>query len=84
MPNFRMPIDQVFTIPGRGTVVVGTIETGTVVVGEQLRVGDREARCDGIERYRNLLPSAAAGDSVGILLGSLDAADAAGQVLTSS
>jgi elongation factor Tu len=79
-----MPIDQIFNIRGRGTVVVGTIETGTVVVGEQLRLGDRETRCDGIERYRDLPPSAAAGDSVGILLGSLDVADAAGQVLTSS
>lgn len=70
--GFRMPIEDVFTITGKGTVVTGRIEQGTVVVGDSLwltgKNGNMYVTVTGIERFRKILNSASAGDNVGILL----------------
>ena len=69
---FMMPIEDVFTITGRGTVVTGRVERGQIKVGEQVEiVGIRETRttvCTGVEMFRKLLDYAQAGDNVGLLL----------------
>jgi len=69
---FLMPIEDIFSISGRGTVVTGRIETGIVNVGDELEiVGIRETTkttCTGVEMFRKLLDSGEAGDNVGILL----------------
>ena len=69
---FLMPIEDVFSITGRGTVGTGRIERGIVKVGEDLEVvGIRETRktvCTGVEMFRKLLDTGEAGDNVGILL----------------
>jgi elongation factor Tu len=70
--DFLMPIEDVFTISGRGTVVTGRIETGIVNVGEEIEiVGIRETQkttCTGVEMFRKLLDQGQAGDNVGLLL----------------
>jgi elongation factor Tu len=69
---FLMPIEDIFSISGRGTVVTGRIETGVVNVGEEIEiVGIRDTAktiCTGVEMFRKLLDSGEAGDNVGILL----------------
>jgi elongation factor Tu len=69
---FLMPIEDVFTISGRGTVVTGRIERGIVKVGEEVEiVGIRETRkttVTGVEMFRKLLDEGRAGDNVGTLL----------------
>ena len=69
---FLMPIEDIFSISGRGTVVTGRIETGIVNVGDELEiVGIRDTSkttCTGVEMFRKLLDSGEAGDNVGILL----------------
>ena len=69
---FLMPIEDVFSIPGRGTVVTGRIERGVVNVGEEIEViGIRDTvktTCTGVEMFRKLLDRGEAGDNVGILL----------------
>ncbi len=69
---FLMPIEDVFSISGRGTVVTGRIEKGRVKVGEEIEiVGIRETMtttCTGVEMFRKLLDEGQAGDNVGILL----------------
>jgi len=69
---FLMPIEDVFSISGRGTVVTGRIERGTVNVGEEVEiVGLKETRkttCTGVEMFRKLLDQGEAGDNVGCLL----------------
>ena len=69
---FLMPIEDIFSISGRGTVVTGRIETGIVNVGDELEiVGIRDTTkttCTGVEMFRKLLDSGEAGDNVGILL----------------
>ena len=69
---FLMPIEDVFSISGRGTVVTGRIELGQVKTGEDLEiVGIRDTQktvCTGVEMFRKLLDSGEAGDNVGILL----------------
>jgi elongation factor Tu len=69
---FLMPVEDVFTITGRGTVVTGRIERGKVNVGDKIAiVGIREPRettCTGVEMFRKLLDSGMAGDNVGCLL----------------
>ena len=69
---FLMPVEDVFSISGRGTVVTGRIERGVVKVGEDLEiVGIRETQtttCTGVEMFRKLLDSGEAGDNVGLLL----------------
>ena len=69
---FLMPIEDVFSISGRGTVVTGRIERGLVKVGEEIEiVGIRpttKTTCTGVEMFRKLLDQGEAGDNVGILL----------------
>ena len=69
---FLMPIEDVFSISGRGTVVTGRIETGVVKVGEEIEiVGIRDTAkttCTGVEMFRKLLDQGEAGDNVGVLL----------------
>ncbi|VAX07169.1 Translation elongation factor Tu [hydrothermal vent metagenome] len=69
---FLMPIEDIFSISGRGTVVTGRIETGVVNVGEEIEiVGIRDTTktiCTGVEMFRKLLDSGEAGDNVGVLL----------------
>ena len=69
---FLMPVEDVFSISGRGTVVTGRIEQGTLKVGEEIDIlGIREPQkttCTGVEMFRKLLDSGEAGDNVGVLL----------------
>jgi elongation factor Tu len=69
---FIMPIEDVFSISGRGTVVTGRVERGIVKVGEELEiVGIKETAkttCTGVEMFRKLLDEGRAGDNVGVLL----------------
>ncbi|SCA55301.1 protein chain elongation factor EF-Tu, possible GTP-binding factor (duplicate of tufA) [Candidatus Terasakiella magnetica] len=83
---FLMPIEDVFSISGRGTVVTGRIETGISVVGDEVEVvGLRETQkttVTGIEMFRKLLDEAKAGDNAGVLLRGLKRDDVErGQVL---
>jgi elongation factor Tu len=70
---FLMPIEDVFSIKGRGTVVTGRVERGTVKIGDTLEIiGLREESmntvCTGVEMFHKLLDSGQAGDNVGVLL----------------
>ena len=66
-----MPVEDVFSISGRGTVVTGRIERGIVKVGEEIEiVGIKVSKnnCTGVEMFRKLLDEGQAGDNVGLLL----------------
>jgi len=69
---FLMPIEDVFSISGRGTVVTGRVERGIVKVGEEIEIVGLKATqktiCTGVEMFRKLLDEGRAGDNVGILL----------------
>ncbi len=69
---FLLPIEDVFSISGRGTVVTGRVERGIVKVGEEIEiVGIKETQkttCTGVEMFRKLLDEGQAGDNVGVLL----------------
>ena len=69
---FLMPVEDVFSISGRGTVVTGRVERGQIKVNEEVEiVGIRETRktvCTGVEMFRKVLDSGQAGDNVGLLL----------------
>jgi elongation factor Tu len=69
---FLMPIEDVFSISGRGTVVTGRIEKGIVKVGEEIEIvgikGTVKTTCTGVEMFRKLLDEGQAGDNVGVLL----------------
>ena len=84
---FLMPVEDVFTITGRGTVATGRVETGVLKVGEELEiVGLKEKPtktvCTGVEMFKKLLDSAQAGDNIGALLRGVQRADIErGQVL---
>jgi elongation factor Tu len=69
---FLMPVEDVFSISGRGTVVTGRIERGIVKVGEEIEVvgihNTLKSTCTGVEMFRKLLDQGQAGDNVGILL----------------
>ena len=73
---FLMPIEDVFSISGRGTVVTGRIERGVINVGDEIEiVGLRDTKksvCTGVEMFRKLLDRGEAGDNVGILLRGID------------
>jgi len=73
---FLMPIEDVFSISGRGTVVTGRIERGVVNVGEELEIigikDTRKTTCTGVEMFRKLLDRGEAGDNVGVLLRGID------------
>ena len=70
--SFLLPIEDVFSISGRGTVVTGRVESGIVKVGEEVEiVGIRDTvktTCTGVEMFRKLLDEGRAGDNVGVLL----------------
>ena len=83
---FLMPVEDVFSIKGRGTVATGRVERGIVKVNETLEiVGLRETRstvCTGVEMFRKLLDEGRAGDNIGVLLRGLNREDIErGQVL---
>ncbi|MCH9644516.1 MAG: elongation factor Tu [Gammaproteobacteria bacterium] len=69
---FLMPIEDVFSISGRGTVVTGRIERGQVKVGEEIEIvgikDTEKTTCTGVEMFRKLLDEGQAGDNVGVLL----------------
>jgi elongation factor Tu len=73
---FLMPVEDVFSIPGRGTVGTGRIERGVVHTGDKVDiVGIRETRgttCTGVEMFRKILDEGMAGDNVGLLLRGID------------
>jgi elongation factor Tu len=73
---FLLPVEDVFSIPGRGTVATGRIERGVIKVGEKIeRVGIKETvetTCTGVEMFRKILDQGEAGDNVGILLRGID------------
>jgi elongation factor Tu len=73
---FLMPIEDVFSISGRGTVVTGRIERGVINVGDEVEIiGIRDTKksiCTGVEMFRKLLDRGEAGDNVGILLRGID------------
>ena len=84
---FLMPIEDIFTIQGRGTVVTGRIERGEIKVNEEIEiVGIRETQktvCTGVEMFRKLLDEGKAGENVGILLRGTERDEVErGQVLT--
>ncbi|ASQ47225.1 elongation factor Tu [Legionella clemsonensis] len=70
--SFLLPIEDVFSISGRGTVVTGRVESGIIKVGEEVEiVGIRDTQkttCTGVEMFRKLLDEGRAGDNVGVLL----------------
>ena len=83
---FLMPIEDVFSISGRGTVVTGRVERGVITVGEEIEiVGIRDTQkttCTGVEMFRKLLDRGEAGDNVGALLRGVGREDVErGQVL---
>ncbi|MCF7940933.1 MAG: elongation factor Tu [Spirochaetia bacterium] len=83
---FLMPIEDIFSIQGRGTVVTGRIERGIVKVGEEIEiVGVKDTRktvCTGVEMFNKLLDEGQAGDNIGALLRGVDKKDVVrGQVL---
>ena len=83
---FLMPVEDVFSISGRGTVATGRVEQGVVKTGEELEiVGIRETKktvCTGVEMFRKLLDTGEAGDNIGALLRGVERTDIErGQVL---
>jgi elongation factor Tu len=83
---FLMPIEDVFSISGRGTVVTGRIERGIVKVGDEIEIvgikATTKTTCTGVEMFRKLLDSGEAGDNVGCLLRGVGREDVErGQVL---
>ncbi len=73
---FLMPIEDVFSISGRGTVVTGRIERGVVNVGDEISIvgikDTQKSTCTGVEMFRKLLDRGEAGDNVGVLLRGID------------
>ncbi len=83
---FLMPIEDVFSITGRGTVVTGKIEQGVVHTGDELEIvglkATQKTTCTGVEMFRKLLDEGQAGDNIGALLRGIDKEDVQrGQVL---
>jgi elongation factor Tu len=73
---FLMPVEDVFSISGRGTVATGRIERGVVKVGEEVEIvglrPNKKTVCTGVEMFRKLLDQGEAGDNVGLLLRGID------------
>ena len=73
---FLMPVEDVFSITGRGTVATGRIETGIVKVGDEVQIlglgADKKSVVTGVEMFRKLLDEGEAGDNVGLLLRGID------------
>ncbi|ABM61636.1 elongation factor Tu [Halorhodospira halophila] len=84
--DFLMPIEDVFSISGRGTVVTGRVERGVIKVGEEVEIvgitDTRKTTCTGVEMFRKLLDQGEAGDNIGALLRGIKRDDVErGQVL---
>jgi len=74
---FLMPVEDVFTITGRGTVATGRVERGTIKVGDEVQIvglteESRKTVATGVEMFRKLLDQAQAGDNIGVLLRGID------------
>ena len=74
---FLMPVEDVFSITGRGTVATGRVERGQVKVGDELQIvgikpETKKTVCTGVEMFRKLLDHAEAGDNIGVLLRGID------------
>src|ERR1041384_370835 len=71
-PSFRMTVADIFTIRGRGTVVTGRVESGTLNVGDEVQIlrqgSSKTTVVTGIEAFRKQLKQAQTGDNVGVLL----------------
>jgi elongation factor Tu len=69
---FLLPVEDVFSISGRGTVVTGRVERGVIKVGEEIEIvglkDTQKTTCTGVEMFRKLLDQGQAGDNVGVLL----------------
>jgi elongation factor Tu len=83
---FLMPIEDVFTITGRGTVVTGKVEQGVIHTGDEIEIvglkDTQKTTCTGVEMFRKLLDEGQAGDNIGALLRGIDKEDVQrGQVL---
>ena len=77
--SFIMPVEDVFSITGRGTVATGRIEAGIVKVGEEVEIigmdADKKSTCTGVEMFRKILDEGQAGDNAGLLLRGIDKED---------
>ncbi|MBB3604472.1 elongation factor Tu [Mycolicibacterium sp. BK556] len=82
---FRLTVQDVFVIKGRGLVATGRVELGEVRVGDEVRVnGARAAQVAAVEQFRKKVDEAVVGDNVGLLFSDLDRSDISpGDVLTS-
>lgn len=84
---FLMPVEDVFSITGRGTVATGRVETGVIHVGDEIEIvglgaNKKKTVCTGVEMFRKLLDQGEAGDNVGLLLRGIDKTEIKrGQVL---
>jgi len=71
-PTFRMTVQEIFSIRGRGTVISGQIENGTVTIGDEILIlnqgSKKKTRVSGVEVKRKKVTSAQKGDQVGVLL----------------
>jgi len=88
-PFFRMTVEDVFSIKGRGTVVTGKIESGTIQVGDEISIqgksGEKKTTVTGLEMFRKTMSQANAGDNVGLLLKNIAKQDVQpGDVLVAS
>ena len=84
---FLMPVEDIFSITGRGTVATGRIETGVVKVGDEVQIlglgEDKKSVVTGVEMFRKLLDEGEAGDNVGLLLRGIDKSEVKrGMVIT--
>ncbi len=77
--NFLMPVEDVFSITGRGTVATGRIESGVIKVGEEMAIvgmgSTGKTVCTGVEMFRKILDQGEAGDNAGLLLRGIDKED---------
>ena len=87
-PTFRMTIQDVFSIKGRGTVILGRIESGTITVGDEIiikgRNSSKTAIVSGVEVRRKVTTSARSGDEAGIRLNDIEEDVQQGDILTGS
>jgi len=88
-PVFRMTVQDIFSIKGRGTVVTGRIESGTITVGDEIRIQrngySKTAVVAGVEMRRKVVAHAQVGDDVGVLLKEIGREDIQqGDILTGS
>lgn len=87
-PTFRMTVQDIFSIKGRGTVVTGQIESGSLGVGDEILIQGKSSKTtvvNGIEMFRKIVDRAQAGDNIGVLLKDISKEDVQqGDVLTGS